>query len=306
VEDAIHSRRRRYTSDLLKRKYDRWPCRVPRYAVALALSRAREPTESGGVSEIGLVLVVIHLSICARAPFSAVDAEISWRVGPPPELSPDFCRNLPWQVGPGDVPRFCGRTGKVRNVLSRICALGSLRSRRRSEAVQLGDELANGRPRRGVAVGMQTYEAYRDELESDRFQRLENIGARSGFCSPAPASRTKAHPTRSISLASRRRIRWTRCLKRRVRLRRSRSGACALGRSAHWEERPRPENSSFGRLRTVSIQAPDSDPGAPSDAESNFGRRQRCSVSGRGAASTTRRLPQERDPSVLLRTEAAD
>ena len=30
----------------------------------------------------------------------------------------------------------------------------------------------------GVAVGMQTYKAYRDVLESDRFQRLENIGAR--------------------------------------------------------------------------------------------------------------------------------
>ena len=30
----------------------------------------------------------------------------------------------------------------------------------------------------GVAVGMQTYKAYRDVLESDRFQRLENFGAR--------------------------------------------------------------------------------------------------------------------------------
>ena len=30
----------------------------------------------------------------------------------------------------------------------------------------------------GVAVGMQTYKAYRDVLESERFQRLENIGAR--------------------------------------------------------------------------------------------------------------------------------
>ena len=30
----------------------------------------------------------------------------------------------------------------------------------------------------GVAVGMQTYKAYRDVLESDRFQRLANIGAR--------------------------------------------------------------------------------------------------------------------------------
>ena len=30
----------------------------------------------------------------------------------------------------------------------------------------------------GIAVGMQTYKAYRDVLESDRFQRLENIGAR--------------------------------------------------------------------------------------------------------------------------------
>jgi transaldolase len=30
----------------------------------------------------------------------------------------------------------------------------------------------------GIAVGMQTYRAYRDVLESDRFQRLENLGAR--------------------------------------------------------------------------------------------------------------------------------
>ena len=30
----------------------------------------------------------------------------------------------------------------------------------------------------GVAIGMQTYQAYRDVLESDRFQRLENLGAR--------------------------------------------------------------------------------------------------------------------------------
>ena len=30
----------------------------------------------------------------------------------------------------------------------------------------------------GVAVGMQTYNAYRDVLEGDRFQRLANIGAR--------------------------------------------------------------------------------------------------------------------------------
>ena len=61
----------------------------------------------------------------------------------------------------------------------------------------------------GIAVGMQTYKAYRDVLESDRFQRLENIGARarSVCCSPAPASRTKTRPTHCISLASRRRIR---------------------------------------------------------------------------------------------------
>ena len=30
----------------------------------------------------------------------------------------------------------------------------------------------------GIAVGMYTYKAYRDVLESDRFQRLENLGAR--------------------------------------------------------------------------------------------------------------------------------
>jgi transaldolase len=58
----------------------------------------------------------------------------------------------------------------------------------------------------GIAVGMQTYKAYRDVLESDRFQRLE-ARARSGCCSPAPASRTRTPPTPCISRGSRRRIR---------------------------------------------------------------------------------------------------
>ncbi len=34
------------------------------------------------------------------------------------------------------------------------------------------------RDKLGPAIGMQTYKAYRDVLESDRWQRLENLGAR--------------------------------------------------------------------------------------------------------------------------------
>jgi transaldolase len=37
---------------------------------------------------------------------------------------------------------------------------------------------ANLRDKLGPAVGMQTYKAYRDVLDSDRWQRLENLGAR--------------------------------------------------------------------------------------------------------------------------------
>lgn len=38
---------------------------------------------------------------------------------------------------------------------------------------------ANLRDKLGIAIGQQTYKAYRDLLDSDRWQRLENLGARS-------------------------------------------------------------------------------------------------------------------------------
>ena len=37
---------------------------------------------------------------------------------------------------------------------------------------------ANLRDKLGIAIGQQTYKAYRDLLDSDRWQRLENLGAR--------------------------------------------------------------------------------------------------------------------------------
>lgn len=46
------------------------------------------------------VPVVVHLSVGTCAPFSAVVAEISWLVRPPPALPPVFCRSLPWQARP--------------------------------------------------------------------------------------------------------------------------------------------------------------------------------------------------------------
>ena len=68
----------------------------------------------------------------------------------------------------------------------------------------------------GIAVGTQAYKAYRDLLDSDRLQRLENLGARPQrllFASTGTKDK-KASDTLYIA-ASPRRTRSTRCRKRR-------------------------------------------------------------------------------------------
>jgi transaldolase len=61
---------------------------------------------------------------------------------------------------------------------------------------KLPDNLRN---RLGIAIAQSTYAAYRDLLDSGRWQRLENWGApRNGSCSQAPARKTRTLPTRSI------------------------------------------------------------------------------------------------------------
>ena len=50
----------------------------------------------------------------------------------------------------------------------------SLAPRDGATAAQLPPDLAN---RLGIAIGQQSYKAYRDLLASDRFQRLANFGA---------------------------------------------------------------------------------------------------------------------------------
>ena len=58
----------------------------------------------------------------------------------------------------------------------RVCSVASLFISRwdGATAAQLPPELAN---RLGIAIGQQSYKAYRDLLASDRFQRLANFGA---------------------------------------------------------------------------------------------------------------------------------
>ena len=57
------------------------------------------------------------------------------------------------------------------------------------------------RDKLGIAIGQQTYKAYRDTLASDRWQRLANFGARpQGSCLPALVPRTQRLLTFSILL----------------------------------------------------------------------------------------------------------
>ena len=58
----------------------------------------------------------------------------------------------------------------------------------------------NLRDRLGIAIAQTTYAAYRDLLDSERWQRLENWGAaHNDCCLRAPARKTPAPPTRSTS-----------------------------------------------------------------------------------------------------------
>ena len=76
-------------------------------------------------------------------------------------------------------------------------------------ADEVPDELRN---RLGVAIGKHAYRAYRELLESDRFQKLAATGRSvNACCSPAPAPRTRTRPTSSTSRRWRRRTRSTRC-----------------------------------------------------------------------------------------------
>src|SRR5262249_62115913 len=63
-----------------------------------------------------------------------------------------------------------GRSPDVRSVASLFVSRWD-----KSTMEKVPDKL---RDRRGPAVGQQTYKAYRDLLESERWQRLEGLGAR--------------------------------------------------------------------------------------------------------------------------------
>jgi transaldolase len=68
----------------------------------------------------------------------------------------------------------------------------------------------------GVAVGQQAYQAYRDVLDSDRWQRLAKpVRARSGSSSRARARRIPGRPTSSTLAGWRRRTRSTPCRRAR-------------------------------------------------------------------------------------------
>ncbi len=63
-----------------------------------------------------------------------------------------------------------GQSPDVRSVASLFVS--------RWDKATMGSVPANLRDRLGIAIGQQTYKAYRDLLESDRWQRLVNLGAR--------------------------------------------------------------------------------------------------------------------------------
>ena len=83
--------------------------------------------------------------------------------------------------------------------------------------VAVADEVpAELHNRLGIAVGGRAYRAYRELLDSDRWLRLMNEGARPSACSgPAPGPRTRTPPTPSTSRPSPRPSRSTRCRSRR-------------------------------------------------------------------------------------------